>query len=102
MVSSDDILAFVVELAALGAVATWGWRSGGWAGGLGAALAFGTVWGLFVSPRAAVPITGVWWPLAKLAMFAVGALALSTAAGMLPASVLFALALVSVMRGGTR
>ncbi|MBB5375353.1 hypothetical protein HNQ07_000797 [Deinococcus metalli] len=101
-VGGADVLAFATELGALGAVAVWGWHSGGWMGALGTALTFGTVWGVFLSPRAAVPVTGVWWPLAKLAVFAVSALALSTVAGVVPAAALLSLALLSAVLGGTR
>jgi Protein of unknown function (DUF2568) len=62
----NDVLAFLVELAALAAFAWWGAETGGGlvAGlllGIGVPLAAAVVWGLFASPKAQVklPPTGV-------------------------------------------
>lgn len=54
-------LAFLTELAALLVLGAWGWRVGGelFVRGLlllAAPLAFALVWGVFLSPRAQVPL----------------------------------------------
>jgi hypothetical protein len=54
-------LRFVLELAGIVAVAWWGVHAAdgaaGWLLGIGAAVAFIAVWGLFVAPRARYPQT---------------------------------------------
>ena len=73
---------FLLELAALGALAWWGVRAGETAFmkvllGAGAPLAMAVVWGAFVAPKAAIAVPGpihVGLQLAVLAA-AVGALA---------------------------
>ncbi|THF88266.1 DUF2568 domain-containing protein [Deinococcus sp. KSM4-11] len=102
MVSASDVLAFAVELVAIAAITTWGWRSGGWLGAAGSFVALAGVWGTFLSPQAAVPVTGVAWPLVKLAVFAGSALSLSSVSTPLTALAFLALCVASVMLGGTR
>ncbi len=57
----NEGLAFLVELAALGALAWWGARTGGWPLGVGAPLVAAVLWGLFAAPKARVrlPLPGV-------------------------------------------
>jgi Protein of unknown function (DUF2568) len=55
---------FLLELAALGALGWWGWRTGGptavkLALAAGAPLVAATAWGLFVAPKATIVI-GAW------------------------------------------
>lgn len=51
---------FALEVAAVGAVAFWGWTAGegavGWILALAAPLAVIVVWALFVSPKAAIEL----------------------------------------------
>ncbi|WP_295816152.1 DUF2568 domain-containing protein [uncultured Deinococcus sp.] len=102
MISASDVLAFALELVAVAALTTWGWRTGGWLGAGAALLASAVVWGTFLSPRAALPVTGAAWPVAKFAVFAVAAAALTVVAGAVPAATFLTLGLVSVILGGTR
>lgn len=75
-------LAFLLELVALWAVGRWGWHVGRSPLArvllaVGAAGAWAAVWGLFLSPRAAVALP---WPAAEAGrggLFAVAALALA-------------------------
>lgn len=65
-VAANEVLAFVLELVAIGALAWWGFTAvDGWAAslllGLGAPAAAVTLWGLFAAPRARIrlPLAGV-------------------------------------------
>lgn len=65
-VTPNDLVAFVVEVAALGALSTWGFRTGptpttSWLLGVGAPLVAAVAWGLFAAPRARfdVPVLAV-------------------------------------------
>jgi hypothetical protein len=53
-------LRFLLELGALAAVGYWGWQTADgvfrWLLAIGAVAAVAVVWGLFVSPKAAVPL----------------------------------------------
>ncbi|HEU4675435.1 MAG TPA: YrdB family protein [Motilibacteraceae bacterium] len=64
-------LAFIVELAALAALAVWGWRTGGSAPvkvvlAVLAPAALAGVWGAFLAPRSRRRLTGSPLVLAKL------------------------------------
>ena len=54
-------LRFLLELAALGSLAYWGFAENGWVAewplGLGAPLVAAVVWGRFVAPKASHPTT---------------------------------------------
>src|SRR3954467_12874557 len=87
-------LAFVLELAALAALAYWGVQAGGSGPGpillgLGAPLALGIIWGLFLAPKAGRRLPQPARLAAKVAVFGVVALALA-AAGQPAAALLFA------------
>ncbi|WP_133161808.1 YrdB family protein [Deinococcus koreensis] len=97
-----DGLALGLEMVGLGALMAWGWQRFGWAGVLLPPLAVSVLWARFLSPRATRPVTGLAWPLAKLAVFAVCALALTAVTGPLTAAAYFALALLGITLGGTR
>ncbi|OLF08352.1 hypothetical protein BLA60_23270 [Actinophytocola xinjiangensis] len=78
---SNDILAFVLELGALGALCYWGFATGSTVLtklllGLGAPLLAAVAWGLFAAPKAtfAVPLVAVL--VVKAAVFGAAALAL--------------------------
>lgn len=101
-ISAWDVLALGLEVAALTAVGAWGRQAAGWPGLTMAVLAVAVFWGIFLSPRAARPITGMAWPLAKLAVFSLAALATLITSGPLPAAAFLGLALLSVIQGGTR
>ncbi|HUS14267.1 MAG TPA: YrdB family protein [Chloroflexia bacterium] len=65
-------LRFFLELAALAALAAWGFAAGGgavwsWVLGLGAPLAMAVLWGTFLSPRATVVLP----PPARLTLEAI-------------------------------
>jgi hypothetical protein len=58
---ADLALAFLLELCALGAFGYWGFKTGSATFskvglGIGAPLLAAVVWGVFVAPRAAVPV----------------------------------------------
>lgn len=100
-VSEADVFALGLEIVGLGAVAAWGWQGLGWAGAVLLPVALSVLWGRFLSPRASRPVRCMAWPLAKLTVFAVCALALQVVLSPLAAP-FFALALLSVTLGGTR
>ncbi|WP_309570647.1 DUF2568 domain-containing protein [Deinococcus sp.] len=101
-ISAPDVLAFAVELVAVTALTVWGWRDGGWLGAAAALVAFATVWGTFLSPRAIIPAHGLLWPVAQFTVFALAAFALNRITSVLPAATFLALAFLSVILGGTR
>jgi hypothetical protein len=77
-------LAFLLELCALAAFAAWGFGFGGsvptkLAFGLGAPLLAAFVWGLFLAPRASIPLGQPWHLLLEAAVFLSAALALYAA-----------------------
>ena len=83
---------FLLELAALAALAWWGYRTGG--GPLakvgiaaGIPLAAAVVWGAFVAPKAAVPVPGAARLLLQIAVFAAAAVALARLGHRTPAAV---------------
>lgn len=74
-------LRFLLELAALGAVASWGVHTGGSilakvALGLALPIAFAVLWGTFVSPKAAVKLSRPAWFAVQAVLFGAAALAL--------------------------
>ncbi|CAM3846085.1 DUF2568 domain-containing protein [Deinococcus frigens] len=100
--SAWDVLAFGLEIAAVVAAGAWGQRVAGWPGLTLAALALIVLWGTFLSPKAPRPITGIAWPLTKLAVLSLSALVVLPTFGPVPAAILLALALLNVLQGGTR
>ena len=72
---------FLLELAALGALAWWGVRTGQTAGmkvllGAGAPLAMAVVWGTFIAPKASVAVPGPVHVALQLAVLAAAVAAL--------------------------
>ncbi len=72
---------FVLELSALGALAYWGFSLDAAVGvrvlaGLGAPLVAAVGWGLFASPRAAIPVSGHVQLSVQVATFTVAVVAL--------------------------
>ncbi|WP_415784570.1 DUF2568 domain-containing protein [Deinococcus saxicola] len=100
--SAWDVLAFGLEIAAVVGAGVWGQQVAGWPGLIAAALTVVFFWGTFLSPKAPRPITGIAWPLTKLGVLSLAALALLPAFGLLPTATLLALALLNVFQGGTR
>jgi Protein of unknown function (DUF2568) len=86
-------LRFLLELAALAALAYWGFHEFGgvvqWLIGLGAPLVVAVVWGTFMSPKASRPTVDPVRVLIEIAVFGAGAAALF-AAGATTAGVIFA------------
>ena len=72
--SANLLLRFLLELSALGALGYWGFHTpdGVMAKlglGLGAPLVAAVVWGVFVSPKAAVPLSTPLWLLVQVGVF---------------------------------
>jgi hypothetical protein len=72
--SSNLLLRFLLELGALGALGYWGFHTAHGpaaklALGIGAPLLAAALWGVFVSPRAAVPLPTAPWLLAQAVVF---------------------------------
>lgn len=93
---------FVLELAALGALAYWGFRNG--AGlpmklllGIGAPLAAAVVWGTFISPKASVPVAVPVRILLELIIFGSAAAALFAAGRSMLAVVFLILVLIDTV-----
>jgi len=98
----SDVLALLVELAALAAFAVWGFSAGPTTAlaivmGLGAPLAFAVVWGLFLAPRARRRLPMPWRLVAKAVLFASATAALSASALPGPAVALGVLAAVHLV-----
>ena len=76
-------LAFGLELAALAALAYWGFTTGpgvlAWVLGLGAPLVMVVVWGLWMAPTAARRLPDPGRMVAQLGIFGIAALALAVA-----------------------
>jgi len=72
MVTPNDVLRFFLEMAALAALAYWGFSEFGgvvqWVIGLGSPLLVAVVWGRFMSPKASHPTVD---PVRVLIEFAV-------------------------------
>jgi len=67
----------------LGAVAYWGFETGDSAAmqallGVGAPLLMAVVWGVFISPKAAIPLGPVRWVALQAVLFGLAAVALAT------------------------
>jgi Protein of unknown function (DUF2568). len=78
------LVRFLLELCALASLGYWGFHTGAgpWAKfglGIGAPLLAALVWGTFVSPRAAIPVHGIWHLLLETAVFGAAAAALYAA-----------------------
>ena len=91
-------LRFLLELCLLAALGYWGFRVGQgpvarFALGLGAPLVVAVVWGLFMAPKATVPLPGPLHLAGEIALFGLGAAALF-AAGQPRLAVLFAAAAI--------
>ncbi len=91
-------LRFLLELAALGSMAYWGFSEHGgvvqWVLGLGLPLLAAGVWGRFVAPKASQPTTDPQRLLLELLVFGSGVVALVAADQPLLAVVLGALVVV--------
>jgi hypothetical protein len=83
MVTPNDVLRFFLELAALAALAYWGFSEfdgvGQWLIGLGAPLLVAVVWGTFMSPKASHPTVDPVRVLIEFAVFGAGVAALFAA-----------------------
>jgi len=98
ILSANLLLRFLLELCAIAALGYWGFHTGEGTFvkiGLGicAPLIAALIWGMFVSPRAAVPVHGIWHLLLEFVVFGTAAAALY-AAGHPSLSVAFLLAAV--------
>lgn len=76
-------LSFLLELCALAALGYWGYRAGSGAAAkvslaVGIPLATATLWGIFVAPRAAVPVPGALNLAIKALVFGLAAAGLAT------------------------
>ncbi len=100
--SAWDVLAFGLELAAVVAAGAWGQQVAGWPGLTLASLAVMAFWGMFLSPKAPRPITGIALPLTKLAVLSLSTLVVLPTFGPVPAAIVLALTLLNVIQGGTR
>jgi hypothetical protein len=92
-------VAFLAELAALAALAVWGWSTGASTGtklllAVGAPVAAAVLWGIFAAPRAPVRVPAL-TVLVKLVVFGAGTLALLATGHPWWAAVLAAAALLS-------
>jgi hypothetical protein len=92
-------LRFLLELALLAALAFWGFTTPDGALlkillGVGAPVLAAAVWGMFLSPRAAMRVPGPRLVILEMALFAVAAMALS-GAGQLTLAVVLAIAAVA-------
>jgi hypothetical protein len=72
--SANLLLRFLLELSALGALGYWGFHTTDGVItklglGLGAPLVAAVVWGVFVSPKAAVPLSTPLWLLVQAGVF---------------------------------
>ncbi len=72
--ATNLLLRFLLELSALGALGYWGFHTvDGWIGklglGIGTPLIAAVVWGVFVSPNAAVPLSTPLWLLVQVGVF---------------------------------
>ena len=90
----NDVIALLVEIAALGALCYWGISAGGGVAGklvlgIGSPFAFAVIWGLFAAPRARLRLPRLWLFVLKVLLFGVASAALY-AAGRSTIAVLFA------------
>ena len=97
--AANEALAFGLELAALAALAWWGWEFGT---GLVLSLLFAIAtplvaavfWGVFAAPKARIPVSLPLRLTVKAIVFLAATLALATTAGW-PLAVLFALIVIA-------
>jgi Protein of unknown function (DUF2568) len=91
-------LRFLLEMAALAALAYWGFHEldgvAQWLVGLGAPLLVAVVWGTFMSPKASRPTVDPVRVLIELAVFGAGVAALFAADATAPAVVFAVLAVL--------
>lgn len=95
------LVRFLLELAALGAVAWWGFRTGDGGAtkvllGVGAPLLIAVVWGAFISPNASIDVPTAGWLGLQALVFGAAALALAAVA---PAQLAAIFLLVVVVDG---
>jgi hypothetical protein len=79
------LVRFLIELAALGAVGYWGFKTGDstlmqWVLGVGAPLLVAVVWGMFIAPKATVEVPKPMWIGLQVLVFGAAALALAAVA----------------------
>ncbi len=91
-------LAFLLELCLLGALAYWGFNTGSGTVihvvlGIGAPLVVAILWGMFLAPRAARPVSPPVNLVLKLLVFGAGALGLAVA-GQPTLAVVFAIVVI--------
>ena len=84
MLALNHLLAFVIELAALGAYGVWGWSrfDGGplsFPSALVVAVAVALIWAVFAAPNSSNRLSNIFLLPLKVAMFAGAALALANA-----------------------
>ena len=77
------LLRFLLELCMLGVVAYWGFETGDGAAmqvllGVGVPVLMAVVWGMFISPKASVPLRPVPWVALQAVLFGLAAVALAT------------------------
>ena len=99
--SANLLLRFLLELSALGALGYWGFHTADGVIaklglGLGAPLVAAAVWGVFVSPKPAVPLSTPLWLLVQAGVFG-AAMAALLASGR--PSLAWALGLTAVING---
>jgi len=79
------LVRFLLELAMLGALGYWGFKTGDsalatWALGLGAPLAAAVVWGMFIAPKSTFEVPAPVWIGLQVVLFGAAAVALATVA----------------------
>src|SRR4051812_23825225 len=79
------LVRFLLELAMLGALGYWGFKTGDDAAtqallGIGAPLAAAVVWGLFIAPKATFEVPRAVWVGLQVLLFGAAALALAAVA----------------------
>jgi len=84
LLQTNLAIRFLLELCALASLGYWGFQlDRGWTlnilAGIGAPLLAAVAWGLFVSPKASVPLPGQWSPVPEIAVFGAAAAALYAA-----------------------
>jgi hypothetical protein len=99
---ANDALRFALELAALAAFAYWGVVTGGSlaveiALAAGLPIVAATLWGVFLSPKARLPLRGTPRVLAELAYFGAATAALADAGLTILAAIFGGLALIHLV-----
>ena len=84
MLNANLLVRFFLELCALASLGYWGFQTGAGPSakfglGIGAPLIAALIWVTFVSPRAAIPVHGIWHLLMEIAVFGAAAAALYAA-----------------------